>query len=242
MVHGAPDWGSDRARVVTFGGIDLDELAARLGSPSWYDRRGEVVWYDQFEHGIEPWTIETTGTGGDGADVTAVWLTKGHSLRLRSGTDEGAQTQAERILFMPQLTRLGLETCICFGGSVGRAWLALSFLDGTYLQAYMVEVDPPGERVRIYDGDAAWVEVLSDMVINQGDGVFYPVKFVVDATTRKWVRLLFANQAVDLSAYRGTESANASAPTLDISLYVLTDDDASRVMWVDNVVLTQDEP
>jgi len=242
MAHGYQDWGRGAPRTVTYGGIDLDELAARLGSPSFYDRRGEVVWYDQFEYGIEPWTIETTGTGGDGADVTAVWLTKGHSLRLRSGTDEGAQTQAERILFMPQLTRIGLEASLCFGGSVGYGVLSLAFLDGTYNQAYLARIDFANDRVQISAAVAGWVNVITGMPLNQGDNLFYPIKIVVDASTRKWVRLLFANQAVDLSAYSGAVTPSAVAPTLDISFFVLTDDDASRVMWVDNVVLTQDEP
>ncbi len=242
MPHGSADWGGLKPRVVTFGGIDLDEVAARLGSPSFYDRRGELVWSDQFEYGIEPWAIETTGSGGAGADVTNTWLTKGHSLKLTSGTDAGAETVALRELFMPQLTRIGLEVMLCFASDVGYGRVALSFLDGTWLQVYFMEVDVQNDLIRIYDGDAGYVNVITGIPINQNGAVFYPVKFVVDAATRKWVRLLFANLEVDLSAYRGTAAADVRAPLLDIEVTVITDDDANRAMFVDNVVVTQDEP
>ena len=60
MAHGARDFGiyAPKETIVTI--EDLGELAVRLGSPVNYDRKGDVVWVDGFEDGIDKWDIDLT--------------------------------------------------------------------------------------------------------------------------------------------------------------------------------------
>ncbi|GAG01299.1 unnamed protein product, partial [marine sediment metagenome] len=43
---------------------DIGELAVRLGSLCSYDRRGEVIFIDDFGHGVNGYVLSHVGTGG----------------------------------------------------------------------------------------------------------------------------------------------------------------------------------
>jgi len=86
MAHGAPD----DSNIVKYGLVnrldDLGELAARLGSPVKYHRRGDVIYIDDFEWGLNGWV--TRGTNADRfCQVSNVAsLSKGNCCLLNSGT------------------------------------------------------------------------------------------------------------------------------------------------------------
>ena len=46
MVHTLPDYSTKYRMTNVFGNIDHSELAARLGSPSTFDRRGNIIFMD----------------------------------------------------------------------------------------------------------------------------------------------------------------------------------------------------
>ena len=56
MAHGAPDWFGTTPQGMVHRVADLAELAARLGSPDVFDRRGNVLFMDSFENGQNNWS------------------------------------------------------------------------------------------------------------------------------------------------------------------------------------------
>ena len=48
MPHGTPDWGLVGPKTTTYGMDDEGEAAVRLGSPHFFDRRGDVLLLTDF--------------------------------------------------------------------------------------------------------------------------------------------------------------------------------------------------
>ena len=63
MAGETPDYGRLSAQATVFPVTDLGELAARLGSIVSHDRRGDVIWLDGFEDGLDKWQPTTSGSG-----------------------------------------------------------------------------------------------------------------------------------------------------------------------------------
>ena len=64
MAHTLPPWTSKYKLTEVFSGIDVNELAVRLGSPVNLDRRGNIVFIDDVEHALRKWEVSTTGDRG----------------------------------------------------------------------------------------------------------------------------------------------------------------------------------
>lgn len=61
MPRGMPDWGEYSPQEVVSKLLDNAELAARLGSPVLFDRRGTVIFMDDFNCGVNHWDTVTKG-------------------------------------------------------------------------------------------------------------------------------------------------------------------------------------
>lgn len=59
--RGYPDWG-DNLGQTTIVNHDLNELASRLGSISRLERSGSVLWFDDGEQGLYPYTLSEPAT------------------------------------------------------------------------------------------------------------------------------------------------------------------------------------
>ncbi|GAI56753.1 unnamed protein product, partial [marine sediment metagenome] len=55
MAHGQPDFGMYQIAKTIYRLADMGELAVRLGSIVTHDRRGDVIWMDNFDSGIAKW-------------------------------------------------------------------------------------------------------------------------------------------------------------------------------------------
>ncbi|GAI87669.1 unnamed protein product, partial [marine sediment metagenome] len=69
MAHGQPDFGMYAAKETVASLADVGELAARLGSIVAQDRRGDVIFLEDFEAPILNWT----GAGPDHGEVQRLY-------------------------------------------------------------------------------------------------------------------------------------------------------------------------
>ena len=72
--------------------------------------------------------------------------------------------------------------------------------------------------------------------------VFHTLKVVGDFVNNKYVRLLFDSTTYDVSAYDLSESANSTAANLDVIIKNTNATDFSQTNYIDNVIVTQNEP
>ena len=219
------------------GQISLAEVAARLGSIHTFDRRGNILWYDDFEDGLNKWEVSLSGTGPSVALTNAQARKGALSCKLVSGTSGGAYSQINAYLPYNILSRMGFESAFTANGDTEYTW-RFWFYDGTNYYEASVTYSAT-DWLEIWT-TAGWVAVANVPLLHS-DSLFHILKLVVDPITHKYVRLILNNTEYDVSASDMLPTANATAPHTLVTFRV-TKGSSGDTVYIDNVIVTQNEP
>lgn len=242
MVRGQPDFGALAAKDVTASISDMGEVSARLGSIVTYDKRGDVVDFDNFEEPILKWAkIETGG---------AVYL---HSVDVKSGSQSCALSTNANIgdsvfiykyLSLLISRQLGFE--LAMGGDLsGLFYLNVYYYNGTDLYSPKVKIDLDEGKLYVYDGDLedyTLVSELGGIFCGIGDNLFHNLKVVCDFETGKYIRIMFTNQEWDISSITIFNSTDASAAHAELEIGRENTDAEAKITSIEDVIWTQAEP
>jgi len=242
MAHGGPDWGTE-GPVSTIHSIqDLGELAARLGSPVTFDRRGNVMWFDDFESGIGQWF--RSGDAGYSVDWNSQYMQRGgFSCKLMTPTATGETVWLQKITTLPVISKFGLE--ITF--SREQFWRYLDFglvyYDGHHTYTTKIRLDVVNDKLQYWDEDGNWQDVPGGQyhfIVNEY--FFHTLKYVINPTMTKYQRLIVSNQELDLSAINSQKAASATSPIMLTTIVLTSDSNLGAIGYIDDVIFTQNEP
>jgi len=228
--------------------IGLADHAVRVGSPVAFDRRGHVYFIDSFEHAPLKWVEAVSGGfnyssslsneqafNGDGClKVVSTNVNNGYILLSRSvgglalnkiGIE--AKMRLENnvyqgvVLFMQVSTgsrQLYSSVCLRDSGSGGLSYLSGS--NKTALSNYTT---------------------FDDTQILNTD-VYFPLKFVIDCNTEKYVRCMFGGNEIDMSPYSIYGINSTAAQHIWLNLMVITVGTTNHTFYFDDVIVTMEEP
>lgn len=240
MPHGYPDWGGAAPVVTVYSLQDLAELAARLGSIDTFDRRGNVVWFDDFESGIENW--RRSGPGAYSIDWDSKYAkTGGFSCRIT--TDTGFPATISKYFGFPVLSAMGFEFSFSYTQNWQYLYLVIYLADGTNLSIAAVRYNAVTKMWQYMATDGSYQDIpgssytLSPMVEE-----FDTMKLVADFITGKYSRLLVNSQVFDLSALSLRKYAAALTPSMSISITMEALPTGPAIGNIDDVIVTQNEP
>lgn len=242
MVRGGPDWGAAAPTATIATVDDLGELAARLGSPVTFDRRGNVVYIDQMQWGIESWV--QTNISGTGAIAWSADRYLSHGKSLSIAPTNGTVSQIEAARYYPTLRpgQVGVELALSWGDLADQTTLILIPAASEFpRRSYSLRLS--GAGVLQYQANGGgWVNLASnsDLVVAAA-GRWHFVKLVVDTTNHKWVRLIYDNTEYDLSSIVAAEGVFSTVGPL-IAIRSLSEAPSNGIVYVDNVIFTQNEP
>lgn len=240
--HGAPDWSVYRISSTTYTVMDLAEHAARLGSIVTFDRRGDVIFLADFSAGLNQFKAIPGGTGASVTASPAHYLSPGHSAKLTTGNSIGNITAIANILPPPVVSKIGIEFSFVLHDDVQYIHLIVYHYDGVGYYLYQVRIDVQNLKLQIYAHPEGWVDIRTLPPLLSYQSFFYPVKLVFDLMSQTYTRLLFLEEEHDISAYAPASSTSTVAPRLDATLRVSTAVNSNITIYVDNVIITQDEP
>jgi len=243
MAHGREDWAGTAQISGLWGVSDLGELAARLGSFSTFDRRGNVVWSNHFVDGYSGWIQYNVGTGSafylyaDKAFVAPL------SAQIVAGAGAGGRAQLYVNLPIPPISKLGAE---CW-------WANVTTNDGYYILGIKVSIggrqyfayvrfDVANKIMAIWDNTLGYVTLatLSDALF-QSDA-WHLTKLVIDAKTLKYEKVIFDDTTYDASAYSLVNYAVTSERGISAYIFCGVKTTASPTMNVGGMILTYNEP
>jgi len=242
MSHTLPPWTSKYKLVKVFGNIDNNELAARLGALSVQDRRGNLVWYDNFEGLSINWFEFAFGTGaGVALDSSKYWLGS-QSLQIKTGDSTANTTYIQKYFSLPELARIGLECMVWLKDDECR--FAHTFYGFTGSQAYSASLRFTASTgvLEYWDVTSQWVEIDASVNWKEDVDMWLLMKLVIDWTTGKYVRAIVGDTEYNLSEYSYASAADATKPAIALRFVLATTDNANRIANIDNVILTQNEP
>lgn len=237
-----PDWseylpGSERHSLQ-----DLSELAARLGSPVTYDRRGEVLWMDQFDYGSSNWK-SVSWFGTHTFKIVADYPYRGgYAFYLGTDGTENGIAEIHRYLAPPVVNKWGLE--VTFAALTNFRSVSIEFRRqwGTTLYTMFAQVDNENSILEILDEDDDFVEVATIKDIEYASGLFHHLKVVADFNTGMYTRILFDQNEYDISDYKIALSTGDAYYFNDILFYFIGRTGETDYCHLGEVIVTANEP
>ena len=242
MSHDLPDWGALSA-VTTIAEItDLGELAARLGSIDTHDRRGDVIFLEDFSSGLR--RHETFGSGtGNTVSLSTITARNGLlSARLVAGSDAGRNASIRGGGPFPVLGNLGLEFSFSIAGLTDGVELDIDLFDGINQWAFQIVYDATNQLLKYTNSSGGSTTLASGVYLVEGEIVFHVIKLVFDAANKQFVRLVVDNRVYSMAAIGAFLVGGAAASWLRFEIFNVGRATFNDVVYIDDVIFTQNEP
>jgi len=242
MVHGGPDYGIYAPKTTIISIEDLGELAVRLGSIVNFDRKGDVLWLDDFEDDITKWESELTGDRG-----SVLWSpnhpqSKGFSLKATTGDTNEDEVLLSKWFASPVLSRIGCEYHFISHNKLGYIIFANQIMPGVGRKWGSVKYTRATQTWQYYDVTLGWTDLSPTMELEEGEYTYNAVKLVLDFVTNYYVSLIVNKTTYDLSSYPLKPQAWLYEPGLRPTITIRNNSAAAAIVYFDSVVITQNEP
>ena len=221
---------------------DLGELAARLGSIVTFDRRGDVVWLDDFEGGIERWNRRISGTGAAIDWVAEASRSGSFSCRLTGGSDTNRFAYIERYLPKPVPSRIGMEVSFAMIGEMTNWFLRLWHYDGANIYNFQLQYSPANETWYYLDSTGNAQAFATGIEYDKALFAWATVKMVCEPSTGNYVRAIIGDAEYDLSTYSAELTVLTATARMRLWIYNLSRNGSNDKLLVDDVIITQNEP
>lgn len=222
--------------------IGIAELAARLGWATTRDRRGQLVWHDSFESGRAMWEEDLAGTGAV-VELSPLYFNGGaYSIKLLGGSEEGGSAQISTSRGLPPGQAKGLGLSFSFAGEPNYVNITFDIYDGSLYWESQLKYTVSTHLLELMVSGDQWQTITSAVELFLYPSVFHYVKLVLNHETGKFVRLLLNEYEFDLSAYAVGWHSSAQAANVTIRVFVVSAVGYNWGIYVDDVILTTQEP
>lgn len=242
MVHTRPPWTSKWRMATIFEQIDSGELAARLGSPNTFDRRGDTVFMDDFEAATLKW--KTDGAGDNAAvSLSAAWAKTGsQSCKLTAGEGAGGQAWIFKRLEAQVVGKIGAECSFTVNADTGAITFELRYYNGTHYYVAYIKYFKADKKFQYVNSGGGFVDLLTDIELESDIDTFNTVKIVSDTDSLEYVRFI-CNDTGKSMANLGLRRIGDDTPaTLYFSVNHASAHAAVKSIYIDDIILTQNEP
>ena len=248
MAHGTPDWGLVGPKRTTYGLDDMGELAVRLGSPSTWDRRGDVLYWSDFRNGVEAMETYYSGLPGLVNLVTEHARQGAYSVRLEM--DDILLREAGLMLSLPLPVDSGVGIEFSFSNDNAavywEAWLEWATMTDSWRAR--VQFDNtlfPNGRLRYYDDTGNYEVFAEGIVLNAYAQPGHVLKMVVDmgaTPTPQYVRAILNEVQYDLRGIGMWRSGAGGAVNMVARCLLRTGEAVIHFGYLDCVMITENEP
>jgi len=221
---------------------DLAELATRLGSIDTFDRRGNVIWMDDFESGIKhyevlidsapgvfKWSSETARNGGFCGEIT-------------TPAANGDGTWIIKRLPPPVLSNIGFEVSFARWADLNNIFAQLMIADSRGKTYFAVRWLVSSEELQWRDSAGAWHSLTPRPWIASATTSWNTIKIVVDLINLQWQRATLNAATYDLSGQAGRAAGSGTPYELTGTITAYSGAAGSKITYIDDVIFTQNEP
>jgi len=217
------------------------ELAARLGSVASLDRRGDVVFLEDFSEGAFRWQITPLGAGSSVALDTTRYRSKGFSCKMVTANVGNGSVEIFRYFPVPLYSGIGLEVSFSTTGALGNLQFYVRLQTAVSYRQFTAMYNVQTGLLQIFRQGLAAVNCNLPETLMVDTYLFHTLKLVGDYKTNRYMRLLLDNFYIDLSAYECHTVTPGGVPYLQVTLTAFPDPVDSENYWIDDIILTQSE-
>lgn len=242
MAHGLPDFGIYTAKETVFNLDDMADLAVRLGSIVEYDRRGDVIWLDDFESPIMKWEDRGSGLLWEMHLNHTTPKSGAQHLRLRTTPGVNAWVSARASQQFRGSYRIGAEYAFCQLGASASIEIRLDIYTGSRWVFGKIRYNSITDKLYYQNSAGGWPEFADNVFVRSYIFHYNTWKLVIDAQREKYVRALLGNVEYNLSEYALSATDSGLSPRTIVELYLLSGVALATQVDIDNFVLTINEP
>jgi len=242
MPHGTPDWGLVGPKKTTYGLDDLGEHAVRLGSPSVWDRRGDVIWQTDFGQGLQGIATLVDAAPSE----VRLWAGRSRqgafSVQLAASGAGNAFARIQKFLPMPVYSRVGVECSFDVVDDMGTLAIQLWWIHTGRLWLAGLRYDHAADRLAYVD--AAHLPVVIGGPFNLSSEAYsqHCIKLVADLAGRQYVRAILNEHGWSLSGIGAHDDMAMLASSLNVVIVHYGDGANATAINVDCMIVTQNEP
>jgi len=241
MVHTLPDYTSKWKLNRISANVDNAELAARLGSPVTLDRRGTVIWMDDFERAAAiKWAKSIDAGGTCTLSNTRAWMGD-QSMKTVTNNVTGDSVMLGKEFALPTQHTMGAE--IMYRILLGKPIVDIRIIgyDGGHYWTGEVRYNHNTQRLYYYDSGGNPVELIRE---DNNVTILEPwklMKLVVDWDTKKYIRFMFCGTTYDLSTYDMESTGDLTMKHIEVYITNEAATDAAATVYFDNFIFTENE-
>jgi hypothetical protein len=221
---------------------DVAELAVRMGSSDVYDRRGNVIFIDDFSNGVDNY-VYTLGAGAGSAREwrANIYERSGFCLRLYGGLGTGSGFSRQWNTNNPG--KVGVEISGAAPAAGAPATLAVTnyFFDGANFHLMGLVYDPYADELSIWDPAGALQVIETGLAVLGAADSFSTIKLVTDFENDQYVRLLINQREINLSQYKGLAAPMVSGVYAAFNFDLASRPAINDYMSIGTVIITQNE-
>lgn len=248
MPHGTPDWGLVGPKYTTYGLDDLGEHAVRLGSPHFFDRRGDALLLTDFREGLGCFYDATPAGSGRVELHTGHSRTGAYAVGLVGNPGDINVGRIQAMIAIPVLSVLGLEWTFSIAEHSRYVVGGLVWISPVDTWEAYVRYDNVNNRSEYRDNAGTFTPIPGAGRLFRDDHALHTVKMVVDMTpdpvtgAYEYVRILIDDNAYDMRGISPNLTGAAAWGHLYVEIEHQGNTDTDPVVFVDNVIVTQNEP
>jgi len=221
--------------------IGPGELAARLGSPIVWDKRGSLLWYEGFETEL----TEFENAGGTTNRTPAHKYSGECSLLVTTAATASVLAGVTTVFSHPPLTKsIGFETVFTKHDDHEYIYIDISVMDGTTGHYPSFRIDVQNGKLQYYAPGPTWTDFATGIALDDSYGtvlLWHHLKIVFDISTGKYVRCILDNTEYDMSSYSFDTAADTHLYTR-IQAFTSPSINSALTSYFDHFALTSNEP
>jgi len=241
MAHTLPDYSSKWRNETIFGVADMGELAARLNSIDKFDRRGNVIWMDDFEGATNLWTLNG-GAGYATALNAAVALAGSQSMKMTTGGIGGNNWAIiYRTLAYPVLSNIGFEISSSWDDDVLYFYWQIFLWTGTTLMDPSIRYNDTTHELLYLDAANVYQVFATNVDMDLNANSFNTCKLVANFVDMEYERFIYNDVTYDLSGIALNAMNNLLPSRLGVYFGIVADGVKVLNTWADSAIVTQNE-
>jgi len=227
---------------VRFPLADLGELAARLGSPMLYDRRGEVIWSDTFRGGLAPWDTAAVGTGASVDIVADKTDLSPFAARLTGGSTGSGSIAIARYFDLLTLSKTGFELSILAPTAYDVFYMRIVRHDGSLKHIAEIKGTFVGGTLAYLDENGVYQTFGTPGLWATTANNYDNLKLVADFEKDEWVRVLFGGVEYDLSGIQLETGIVSLNDVYEASFQLSPRSGQNDYVQIGRAIVTDNEP
>lgn len=234
IMDNANQWG-EALRVGTA------EATSRQNPIHSYDWRGNVIYFNTFEHGLPAGVVTLSGVGASVALDPAYWRNGGYALKLTGGSTIAGTAIWSMDIATTNTYRLGLACEFAITPTATRFAMRMDLDFAGLHKTFGVGVDVAGQQLQYIDPTGAWVNFHATELTPAPER-FYKMKMTVDAFTGRYIRCLYDDESYPMGAYSGDSAAGTGVTYTHYSFLLYSRPTFNDIAYLDSFVVTTNEP